>query len=81
MLRDLSLSAVVAGVVAVGAFLLCGLLITLAGATGWFKRVMDRIPQALAAALPVGVLTRFAIHASRRCTATSRSWPRCSAPT
>ncbi len=45
---------------AVGAFLVCGLLITLAGATGWFARVMGRIPQALAAALLAGVLTRFA---------------------
>ena len=45
---------------AIGAFLVCGLLITLAGATGWFARVMDRIPQALAAALLAGVLTRFA---------------------
>ena len=48
---------------AVGAFIVCGLLITLAGATGWFARVMDRIPQALAAALLAGVLTRFAFDA------------------
>src|SRR5688500_7585973 len=27
---------------AIGAFMLCALLITLAGATGWFARVMDR---------------------------------------
>ena len=29
---------------AIGAFMLCALLITLAGATGWFARVMDRHP-------------------------------------
>jgi benzoate membrane transport protein len=48
---------------AVGAFLVCALLITAAGATGWFERVMNRIPQALAAALLAGVLARFAIDA------------------
>ena len=47
----------------VGAFMLCALLITLAGATGWFARVMNRIPQALAAALLAGVLARFAFDA------------------
>jgi benzoate membrane transport protein len=46
---------------AVGAFIVCALLIVLAGATGLFARVMDRIPQALAAALLAGVLARFAI--------------------
>lgn len=48
---------------AIGAFVLCALLITAAGLTGWFARVMDRIPQALAAALLAGVLARFAIDA------------------
>jgi benzoate membrane transport protein len=48
---------------AVGAFLLCGALITLAGATGWFERVMDRIPIAIASALLAGVLSRFALDA------------------
>jgi benzoate membrane transport protein len=47
----------------VGAFIVCAVLITLAGVTGWFARVMDRIPQALAAALLAGVLTRFAVDA------------------
>jgi benzoate membrane transport protein len=46
---------------AVGAFILCALLITLAGATGWFERVMNHIPLALASALLAGVLTRFAL--------------------
>jgi benzoate membrane transport protein len=48
---------------AVGAFIVCALLITLAGASGWFERVMNRIPQALAAALLAGVLARFAVDA------------------
>ncbi len=48
---------------AVGAFIVCALLITVAGASGWFARVMDRIPQALAAALLAGVLARFAVDA------------------
>ena len=48
---------------AVGAFMLCALLILAAGASGAFARVMDRIPQALAAALLAGVLARFAFDA------------------
>lgn len=48
---------------AVGAFVACAALVTLAGLTGWFARVMDRIPQALAAALLAGVLARFAFDA------------------
>jgi benzoate membrane transport protein len=48
---------------ATGAFLVCGALILLAGATGWFERVMDRIPAALASALLGGVLARFGIDA------------------
>jgi benzoate membrane transport protein len=48
---------------AVGAFIVCALLITAAGASGLFARVMNRIPQALAAALLAGVLARFAIDA------------------
>ncbi len=48
---------------AIGAFMVCAVLITLAGATGWFARVMNRIPQALASALLAGVLARFALDA------------------
>ena len=48
---------------AVGAFIVCAALITVAGASGAFARVMDRIPQALAAALLAGVLARFAFDA------------------
>jgi len=48
---------------AVGAFLVCGALITLAGVTGWFERVMNRIPMAIASALLAGVLARFGLQA------------------
>jgi benzoate membrane transport protein len=47
----------------IGAFVVCAALITAAGASGLFARVMDRIPQALAAALLAGVLARFAFDA------------------
>ena len=46
---------------AVGAFMVCAALITLSGATGWFERVMNRIPLALASALLAGVLARFGL--------------------
>lgn len=45
----------------VGAFILCAALITVAGATGWFERIMNRIPLALASALLAGVLARFGL--------------------
>ena len=48
---------------AVGAFIVCAALITLVGATGWFERVMDRIPMPLASALLAGVLARFGLDA------------------
>ena len=48
---------------AVGAFIVCALLIALVGATGWFERVMDRLPMSIAAALLAGVLTRFGLQA------------------
>jgi benzoate membrane transport protein len=48
---------------AVGAFLVCGVLITLSGWTGWFERIMGRIPMSLAAALLAGVLARFGLGA------------------
>ena len=46
---------------AVGAFLICAVLVTLSGITGWFERVMNRIPMAIASALLAGVLARFAL--------------------
>lgn len=48
---------------AVGAFMVCAVLIVLAGATGWFERVMNRIPMAIASALLAGVLARFGLQA------------------
>ncbi|MEJ8857684.1 benzoate/H(+) symporter BenE family transporter [Variovorax robiniae] len=48
---------------AVGAFIVCAVLITLAGATGWFERVMNRIPMEIASALLAGVLARFGLQA------------------
>jgi len=48
---------------ATGAFLVSGLLILLAGLTGAFTKLMDRLPMALAAALLAGVLARFGLQA------------------
>ncbi|MBS0442737.1 MAG: benzoate/H(+) symporter BenE family transporter [Piscinibacter sp.] len=48
---------------ATGAFIVCALLMTAAGATGWFERVMDRIPMPIASALLAGVLARFGLDA------------------
>lgn len=48
---------------AIGAFIVCGLLITLAGASGVFEKLMDRIPVAIASALLAGVLARFGLDA------------------
>jgi benzoate membrane transport protein len=46
---------------AVGAFMLGAVAITLAGATGSFERIMNRIPMAIASALLAGVLARFGL--------------------
>lgn len=48
---------------ATGAFMVCALLIMWVGYTGWFERVMSKIPLALASALLAGVLARFALDA------------------
>lgn len=48
---------------AVGAFIVSSLLITLSGVSGWFERIMHRIPLAVAAALLAGVLARFSMQA------------------
>jgi len=50
--------------VATGGFIISALLITLAGASGLFERLMDRVPIAIAAALLAGVLTRFGLDAA-----------------
>lgn len=49
---------------AIGAFIACSALIALAGVTGLFERLMNRIPQAIAAALLAGVLARFGLDAA-----------------
>jgi benzoate membrane transport protein len=48
---------------AVGAFLVCGAFVTLFGVTGWFEKLMDRIPMPIASALLAGVLARFGLDA------------------
>ena len=50
---------------AVGAFMACAVLIVLAGATGWFERVMNHLPMAIASGLLAGVLARFGMQAFR----------------
>lgn len=47
----------------IGAFVLTGLLITAAGASELFERLLDRIPLSLASALLAGVLVRFGLDA------------------
>ncbi|GIF20692.1 benzoate membrane transport protein [Actinoplanes tereljensis] len=46
---------------ATGAFLISAALITLSGMTGWFARIMNRVPLSLTAALLAGVLVQFGI--------------------
>ena len=48
---------------ATGAFLVCAALITVAGLSGAFERLMQRIPMALASAMLAGLLLRFGIGA------------------
>jgi benzoate membrane transport protein len=48
---------------AIGAFLLSASLITLSGVTGWFERIMGRIPLPLAAAMLAGILFQFGVDA------------------
>lgn len=57
---------------AVGAFMVCAALITLCGITGWFERVMNRLPMAIACGLLAGVLARFGMQAF---TAAQTNWP------
>ena len=47
---------------AVGAFMLSAALIALFGYSGWFEKLMDRIPAPIAAALLAGVLARFGLQ-------------------
>lgn len=50
--------------VATGAFVVSAVLITIAGASGVFEKLMDKVPVAIAAALLAGVLTRFGLDAA-----------------
>jgi benzoate membrane transport protein len=46
-----------------GAFVVTGILILVAGATGWFERLMSRLPLPLASGMLAGVLLRFGLEA------------------
>jgi benzoate membrane transport protein len=48
---------------AVAGFMVSALLIVASGFSGWFERMMNRIPIALASAMLAGVLLRFGIEA------------------
>lgn len=48
---------------AIGIFLFSGALILICGITGWFARLMQIIPQSIAAAMLAGVLLRFGLDA------------------
>ena len=48
---------------AVGAFMISAALIALFGITGWFEKLLNRIPVAIASALLAGVLARFGMAA------------------
>ena len=48
---------------AIGAFMVCAALVTLFGVTGWFEKIMDRVPVAICSALLAGVLARFGLQA------------------
>jgi benzoate membrane transport protein len=48
---------------AIGAFMISALLIIFSGFSGWFERIFNRIPMALASAMLAGVLFRFGIDA------------------
>ena len=46
---------------ATGAFLVSAALVTMFGITGWFEKLMDKVPMPIANALLAGVLARFAL--------------------
>ena len=48
---------------AVGAFLLCAILLTLTGITGWFAALSRLIPDSLASAMLAGILFQFGLSA------------------
>ncbi|PTT79220.1 hypothetical protein DBR42_21820 [Pelomonas sp. HMWF004] len=79
---------------AIGAFIMCGGLIAWAGFSGWFEKLMDRIPVSIASALLAGVLAKFgldAVYSARTApvlvlamaaayVAVRRLWPRYAVP-
>jgi benzoate membrane transport protein len=48
---------------AIGAFLLSAVLVFIFGITGWFEKIIDRIPVSLTSALLAGVLLHFCLDA------------------
>jgi benzoate membrane transport protein len=50
---------------AIGAFIVCALLLTAVGLTGWFDTLMKRIPSGIAAALLAGILFEIGIEIFR----------------
>ncbi len=46
---------------AIGAFLASGLMLAVAGFSGWFERAMSRIPLSIASGMLAGVLLRFGL--------------------
>lgn len=47
---------------AIGAFMVSGLLIAIAGFSGWFERALNRIPISVASGMLAGVLLRFGLE-------------------
>jgi benzoate membrane transport protein len=50
---------------AIGAFIVCAVLLTAVGVTGWFDALMKRIPSGIAAALLAGILFEIGIEIFR----------------
>src|SRR6266702_4981462 len=50
---------------AIGAFIVCAILLTLAGLTGWFDTLMKKIPAGIASALLAGILFEIGIEIFR----------------
>ncbi|HLX00851.1 MAG TPA: benzoate/H(+) symporter BenE family transporter [Trinickia sp.] len=50
---------------AIGAFIVCAVLLTLVGLTGWFDTLMKKIPAGIAAALLAGILFEIGIEIFR----------------
>ncbi|MFM0396480.1 benzoate/H(+) symporter BenE family transporter [Paraburkholderia phytofirmans] len=50
---------------AIGAFIVCALLLTLVGLTGWFDTLMRKIPAGIASALLAGILFEIGIEIFR----------------